>query len=97
MNDEVVEDFFGREIELDWLKTAWLQVRQGNPQVCVLCGESGFGKTRIVQAFYSWLSSDPEQDPQGYWPDVLLKEGNNLRLNPPPSTFGKTIERFLCS
>ena len=89
MVSDSANEFIGRERELNWLKLAWTQARSGNPQVCVLRGESGFGKTRIVQAFYSWLSSDPEHDPLGYWPDVLLKEGNNLRLNPPPSNFGK--------
>ena len=86
---EGANEFIGRELEIDWLKDAWTQARRGSPQVCVLRGESGFGKTRIVQAFYSWLSSDRAQDPQGYWPDLLLKEGNNLRLNPPPSSFGE--------
>ncbi len=83
-------EFIGRERELNWLKVAWALARRGSPQLCVLRGESGFGKTRIVQAFYSWLSSKKEQDPDGYWPDVLLKEGNNLRLNPPASAFGTT-------
>jgi hypothetical protein len=86
---EPITDFIGRDEELRWLKGAWAQARKGQPKLRVLRGESGFGKTRIVQAFYSWLSTDPEQDPQGYWPDALLKEGNNLRLNPPASEFGE--------
>ena len=90
MTSKTRTDFIGREHEINWLKAAWIQVCQGKSQVCVLRGESGFGKTRIVQAFYSWLSSDRDQDPQGYWPDVLLKDGNNLRLNPPPASFGDT-------
>lgn len=89
MISEAANEFIGRERELSWLKVAWTQARRGRPRVCVLRGESGFGKTRIVQAFYSWLSSDRAQDPQGYWPDLLLKEGNNLQLNPPPSSFGE--------
>jgi tetratricopeptide (TPR) repeat protein len=89
MNSEVTSEFIGREHELSWLKVAWTQARRGRPQLCVLRGESGFGKTRIVQAFYSWLSGS--QDPQGYWPDVLLKEDKNLQLNPPPSSFGAAV------
>ena len=85
---DIPDKFIGRGQELEKLRLAWSRAREGKPQVCVLRGESGFGKTRIVQAFYSWLSSDPAQDPNGYWPDVLLKEGKNLRLNPPPECFG---------
>lgn len=47
----------------------------------VLRGESGLGKTRIVQALYAWLSRADVADPLGYWPDELLA-GDNLRLNP---------------
>lgn len=83
--------FVGREREITWLKVAWALARRGNPQVCVLRGESGFGKTRVVQAFYSLLSKDAEQNPHGYWPDSLLQEGSNLRINPTASDFTASV------
>jgi len=80
----------GREKELIVLRSAWGQALAEGPQLCVLRGESGFGKTRLVQAFYSWLSGIQSQP--RYWPDQLLRETNNLCLNPPPSDFGHGIE-----
>ncbi len=74
--------FIGREKELAWLQQAWADVKSGQARFCVLNGHSGFGKTKIVQAFYSWLSSDTTEDPDQYWPDTLMQEGNNLRVNP---------------
>ena len=73
--------FVGRERELSWLQGAWERAAAGDPQLCVLRGESGLGKTRIVQALYAWLSQSGVADPDGYWPDELLA-GDNLRLNP---------------
>jgi len=73
--------FVGREDELAWLQAAWERAAAGEPQMRVLRGESGLGKTRIVQALYSWLSRADVADPQGYWPDELMA-GDNLRLNP---------------
>ena len=58
--------FIGRDEELQWLKQAWSDVKSGQPRFCVLRGHSGFGKTKIVQKFYSWLSSDDNEDPDRY-------------------------------
>ena len=73
--------FVGRESELGWLQDAWRDAQAGKPQLRVLRGESGLGKTKIVQEFYAWLSRSDVADPGEYWPDQLL-QGDNLRLNP---------------
>ncbi len=84
--------FVGREQELNWLQQTWAEVKKGQPRLCVLRGESGFGKTKIIQKFYSWLSRPENEDPSEYWPDTLLREQNNLRVNPRPEDFGKSTE-----
>lgn len=67
--------FIGRTPELDTLKECWHRARRGKPQVINLIADTGVGKTRIVHAFYEWLSTDPSQHDgpgkQGYWPDNL--------------------------
>jgi hypothetical protein len=73
--------FVGRDEELSWLQEAWERVAAGEPQMSVLRGESGLGKTRIVQALYAWLVRRDGADPHGYWPEALMA-GDNLRLNP---------------
>ena len=78
--------FVGRKTELDWLISAWQQVKQGRPQFLVLLAETGLGKTRLVQELYRWLqrNEDPSQPdaPQGYWPDAFANYGTNLEVNP---------------
>ncbi|MDO9461366.1 MAG: tetratricopeptide repeat protein [Alphaproteobacteria bacterium] len=87
-SQEWSELFIGRESELEWLKSAWKDVKLGEPRLRVLRGESGLGKTQILQKFYSWLSHHEAEDPEKYWPDLLLKERINLQLNPPMDSFG---------
>ncbi|MBH1943453.1 hypothetical protein I5L01_04320 [Erythrobacter sp. YJ-T3-07] len=57
----------------------------GGPEVEVVLGESGLGKTRLVQEFFARLSAgiDNEGD-GGYWPDRLVRDTNNLKINPDP-------------
>ena len=79
--------FCGRADELGVLKEAWGAVSSAapEPRFVVFVGESGLGKTRIVQEFYNWLSTTTDGvEGEGYWPDRLTESGNNLRLNPPP-------------
>ena len=80
--------FCGRQRELAVLKAAWQRVSTEPdyaPELHVLVAESGMGKTRIVQAFYNWLSvtADPS-DGHDYWPDTLGKNGRSLQVAPPP-------------
>jgi len=87
-----IHGFFGRENELLWLRTLWDEVTRrdkegrftGSPRIGILLGESGYGKTRLVQALYQWLASDRYWDPPewNYWPDDFGNEGDTLRVNP---------------
>lgn len=74
------ETFLGRESELESLMSAWSSAVQGDPQLVLLVGESGNGKTRLAQRFYSKLSR--EHDPNGYWPDEFEAQANSLDVNP---------------
>lgn len=84
--------FIGRDQDLIWLKRLWTDVKSLEPRFCVLRGESGFGKTKIIQKFYSDISSSALDDPNHYWPDTLLKEQNNLKINPSHSHFSDSVE-----
>ena len=81
--NEWKDAFIGRERELAWLKQNWQEVFEDcGTRVCVLQGDSGFGKTRTVQKFYSWLSESDIYDPNSYWPDNLFQSNNDLQVNP---------------
>lgn len=75
--------FVGRDEELARLRAAWQSARAGNAELVVLLAESGMGKTRLVQEFYSWMSQHEDApDPDGYWPDWLERDRNSLSINP---------------
>ena len=78
--------FVGRDRELNLLIEAWRHAKAGEPQFIVFLGESGLGKTRLVQEFYRWLSrnEDPasQEAPEGYWPDAFETESTSLDVNP---------------
>ncbi len=86
---EAVRPFCGREAHLDALRQAWSEVAAGaGPRTLVLLGESGLGKTRLVQEFYAWLvASEQGAGAAGYWPADLAQDGNNLYVNPPESSW----------
>lgn len=74
--------FCGRKNELQFLIDKWRLVsdrENPSPQVAILLGEGGIGKTRIVQKFYEWLADNEDHD--GYWPETLNAE-DNLEVNP---------------
>ncbi len=77
--------FFGRDQELKALQSIWKQARDCKPQVVNYIADTGVGKTRLIQAFYEWLSTDPEQgdgqEGAGYWPDDL-GTGRQRVVNP---------------
>lgn len=80
--------FCGRDSELEALKTAYRTVAapdDGRPQTVVVLADRGMGKTRLVQEFFAWLSTEVDQPrPDGYWPDRLGRQQDNLRVNPDP-------------
>lgn len=84
--------FVGRDRELEQLKAAWRKAKTREPQVVSLVAESGLGKTRLVQEFFSWLSTTEDgEGGTGYWPDALTRVHNRrarrelLTLNPDPA------------
>lgn len=74
------EKFVGRDVDLEVLKTAYEEARMGSPRVVAVVAESGFGKTRLAQEFYNWLSAT--HDGPGYWSDRLARKADNLLVNP---------------
>jgi predicted ATPase len=49
----------GREEELGLLRERWHQAQAGEGQVCLLTGEPGIGKSRLMQTFYERMAADP--------------------------------------
>jgi hypothetical protein len=88
-----VSPFCGRTQELTALLTAWERVSSGNgPHITILLAESGLGKTRLTHELFTRISNaaaSPDTLPR-YWPEILGAEGNNLRVNPDPSSCDPT-------
>jgi hypothetical protein len=82
----MITKFCGRGPEMETLAAAWERASKAEdpqPQLVVLLGESGLGKTRLAQEFYGWISTHADApEPEGYWPDELGAIENNLRVNP---------------
>jgi len=82
------DNFFGREKELATLRELWDQTTTKNansgPRMAMILAETGYGKTRLIQALYQQLTSDPLWDPAevNYWPDAFQEVSNQLRVNP---------------
>lgn len=71
--------FTGRTEELEWLHECWNRAIQGKPQIAVLRGGPGRGKTRIVREFYEQISA--AQGANRYWP-AKLNTDSELQLAP---------------
>jgi tetratricopeptide (TPR) repeat protein len=82
--------FVGRTEELQVLKNAWFKAKARQPQIVNIIANTGVGKTRLVHAFYQWLSTEPSQGDgsakTGYWPDDL-GVGRQRVVNPPLECF----------
>lgn len=80
-------EFTGRAKALELLKSKWAlasSVDNPEPQVVLLTGERGVGKTRLAMEFYRWLSEQADaKGPNGYWPDASEFFENELAVNPP--------------
>lgn len=90
-NFRPVPGFYGREDELSWLRNLWDQATgggpgqtPGGPRIAVVIAESGLGKSRLVQALYQQLTTDPQWDPPevNYWPDAFDSLHNLVPVNP---------------
>lgn len=85
--------FCGRQDHLATLETLWQTVKQSSgPRVAVLLAESGLGKTRLAQEFYTRLVQTEQPEGTGYWPPELGADGNNLLVNPPPATWNAAAD-----
>lgn len=80
-------EFTGRESVLDQIKSKWSlvsDVEDPAPQIILLTGERGVGKTRLAMEFYRWLSEEfDKSEPNGYWPDAIDFIDNEIIVNPP--------------
>jgi hypothetical protein len=82
------DNFFGREQELATLRQLWDQATtkdaNNGPRMAIILAETGYGKTRLIQALYQQLTKDPLWDPAeiNYWPDAFQEVSNQLRVNP---------------
>ena len=82
------DNFFGREKELATLRQLWDQATtkdaNSGPRMAMILAETGYGKTRLIQALYQQLTNDPLWDPAevNYWPDAFQEVSNQLRVNP---------------
>ena len=81
--------FTGRDAELEKLIESWCtatNIKDPNPQIVLLKGERGVGKTRLAFEFYRWLSEniDSKIGPSGYWPDAMAIYQNAINVNPQP-------------
>ena len=76
--------FCGRTDEFERLLDAWRDVASdGGPRIVVLRGDSGTGKTRLVQEFYRWLAKrHRSEEGASYWPAGLAESNEALLINP---------------
>src|SRR5919106_4674646 len=50
----------GREAEVGLLRERWAQVKEGLGQVVLLSGETGIGKSRLVQMLKEYVAAEPQ-------------------------------------
>ncbi len=77
--------FIGRDAELTELQAAFERVAAGHgPELIAVLGESGLGKTRLVQEFYRTLAAATRSEAgTGYWPPGFGDREADLLVNPP--------------
>jgi class 3 adenylate cyclase/tetratricopeptide (TPR) repeat protein len=97
--------FVGRESELEHLRSAYARVAGGGaPELAVIAGDAGVGKSRLVRELWGWLA---ERDPQplqrtgrclsyghgtAYWPLAeLLREHFGILENGEPETIAERL------
>jgi hypothetical protein len=77
--------FTGRTDELLKLIDMWqLATTKNEPEIITLIGDSGSGKTRLVQEFYHYIARHQQWNPAefNYWPDAFQTPQTQLHVNP---------------
>ena len=92
MSTASIHQFHGRTAELAQLRRLFEECatrdpatgRFGGPRMAFVIAESGIGKSRLVQALYQQLTTDPLWNPPeiNYWPDAFMDTGVELRVTP---------------
>ena len=79
--------FAGRSSEYQALVNSYQRAAAGRPQLVVLRGEAGIGKTRLSRKFLAWASAQGAEllqgsafESGGHWPFQPLVEALRLRL-----------------
>jgi class 3 adenylate cyclase/tetratricopeptide (TPR) repeat protein len=100
--------FVGREAEVDRLREAYNRAcSEGKPQLVVVAGDAGVGKSRLLRELWAWLA---EQEPQpmqrtgrclsyghgiAYWPLAeVLREHFGLQEDDGPEVAVERLSRF---
>lgn len=81
MGLKIEDTFIGRNDEIAALKQLWNEAKVGKPQAVVIKAPSGFGKTRLIQEFYSCIAEDQDENHR-YWPSEIDGSQYRGRINP---------------
>ena len=88
-----MSEFYGCNEQLIEMINVWADIQKNNKPCWInIVEETGVGKTRLVQEFYKCLSDveyikntlkiDANYNPEGYWPESLPLESDQLGINP---------------
>jgi DNA-binding SARP family transcriptional activator len=81
--------FVGREVELAQLADLYMSARNSEPQVIVLHGEPGIGKSRLAREFAKWLTGSRADVLQGH----AFETGGRLPYQPLVDALRPRLER----
>ncbi|WP_422122339.1 AAA family ATPase [Planococcus sp. X10-3] len=79
--------FLARDNELNNLISKFTDSKENRTNFSLILGDSGLGKTRLIQEFYHYLSKN--EDPGDFWPDVLNDTVHTMTISPAIETFDK--------
>ncbi|WP_214889491.1 ATP-binding protein [Exiguobacterium sp. s142] len=75
-----MSNFYGRNEEIAAFTDLFDRVKNNNPHFLTLFGDTGLGKTRLIQEFYHHLNKI--DDDNEYWPNHLRDTENTMSLVP---------------
>ena len=81
--------FVGRAAEHHQLVTAYYTARQGQPQLVILAGEAGIGKTRLATEFLGWAATQEADLLQGR----AFESGGRLPYQPIAQALRSRLEQ----